>query len=107
VGEIARLRAALVQGGELGEKRINNILAVVSKPLKYAAECKVIASAPKVGLFKVERPEIVAWDFAQYARLLAAAQVESPTWYVASAWPVKPASGLARSRRFAGVKTST
>ena len=83
VGEIARLRAELVQRGDLGEKRINNILAVLSKPLKYAADCKVIAAAPKVGLFKVERPEIVAWDFAQYARLLVAAKAESPAWYVA------------------------
>jgi integrase len=81
VGEIARFRAELVQRGDLSEKRINNILAVVSKPLKYAVECEVIAKAPKVGLFKVERPEIVAWDFAQYARLLAAAKVEGPAWY--------------------------
>ena len=59
VGEIARFRAELVQSGELSEKRINNILAVLSKALKYAADCEVIAKAPKVGLFKVERPEIV------------------------------------------------
>lgn len=45
----------------LGEKRINNILAVLSKPLKYAEDCGVIVKAPKVGIFKVERPEIVAW----------------------------------------------
>ena len=83
VGEIARLRAELVATAGLGEKRINNILAVLSKALKYAADCEVIAKAPKVGLFKVERPEIVAWDFAQYARLLAAAKAESPEWYAA------------------------
>ena len=81
VGEIARLRAELVQSGDLSEKRINNILAVLSKPLKYAADCGVIARAPKVGLFKVERPEIVAWDFAQYARLLAAAKAYGEDWY--------------------------
>jgi integrase len=81
VGEIARFRAELVQRGDLSEKRINNILAVLSKPLRYAAECGVIAKAPKVGLFKVERPEIVAWDFAQYARILAGARAEGPEWY--------------------------
>jgi integrase len=81
VGEIAQLRAALVANPELGEKYINNILAVLSKALRYAADCELIAKAPKVGLFKVERPEIVAWDFAQYARLLAAAKAESPDWY--------------------------
>jgi integrase len=83
VGEIARLRADLVTRAQLGEKTINDILAVLSKALRYAADCEVIAKAPKVGLFKVERPEIVAWDFAQYARLLAAAKAESPDWYAA------------------------
>lgn len=82
VGVISRLRAELV-AANLTAKRINNVLAVVSKPLKYAAECEVIAKAPKIGMFKVERPEIVAWDFAQYARLLAAAKAESPAWYAA------------------------
>lgn len=47
---------------------MNNILAVHWKPLKYAAECDVIDKAPRIGLFKVERPEIVCWDFEQYAR---------------------------------------
>jgi|SRR5215510_1808231 len=51
--------------------------------LRYAADCEIIAKAPKVGLFKVEWPEIVAWDFAQYARFLAAAKAESPEWYAA------------------------
>lgn len=56
VGEIARFRAALVGSG-LGDKRINNILAVLSKPLKYALDCEVITKSPKIGMFKVERPE--------------------------------------------------
>lgn len=82
VSEVARFRAELVGQG-LGEKRINNILAVLSKPLRYAVDCEMIAKAPKIGLFKVERPEIVAWDFAQYARLLAAAKTEGEDWYAA------------------------
>ena len=82
VSEIAQLRADLLDEG-LGEKRINNILAVLSKPLKYAVDCEVIAKAPRIGMFKVERPEIEAWDFAQYARLLAAAKAEGDDWYAA------------------------
>jgi len=82
VSAIAQLRADLVEA-ELSEKRINNILAVLSKPLHYAAECNVIARVPRMGLFKCERPEIEAWDFAQYARLLAAAKAESEDWYAA------------------------
>jgi len=79
---VARLRADLV-AAKLGDKRINNVLAVVSKPLKYAVDCEVIAKAPKIGMFKVERPEIVAWDFEQYARLLQAAKAEGEDWYAA------------------------
>jgi integrase len=90
VGEVARFRAQLVGTTSrfdrpLSEKRINNILAVLSKPLHYAAECEVIAKAPKIGLFKVERPEIVAWEFEQYVRLMQAAKAEGPHWYAAVA----------------------
>jgi integrase len=81
--EVARFRAHLVSLGTLGEKRINNILAVLSKPLKYAVDSEVLAKAPKIGMFKVERPEIVAWDFEQYARLLTAAKAEGEDWYAA------------------------
>src|ERR1041384_5081639 len=61
VSAIARLRADLVEK-KLSEKRINNILAVLSKPLHYALECNVIGKVPRMGLFKCERPEIEAWD---------------------------------------------
>ncbi len=80
--EVARFRADLVGKG-LGDKRINNILAVLSKPMKYAVDCDLIAKAPRIGMFKVERPEIVAWDFEQYARLLVAAKAEGEKWYAA------------------------
>jgi integrase len=80
VSVIAQLRADLVEK-KLSEKRINNILAVLSKPLRYAAECNLIAKVPRMGMFKVERPEIVAWDFAQYAHILTAAKAEGPEWY--------------------------
>jgi integrase len=79
---IAQLRADLLDA-ELSEKRINNILAVLSKPLHYAADVNLIAKVPPIGMFKCERPEIEAWDFAQYARLLAAAKAEGETWYAA------------------------
>lgn len=79
---IAAFRAKLV-GDELSDKRINNILAVLSKPLHYAADVGLIARAPRVGLLKVERPEILWWEFAQYARILEAAKSEGPEWYAA------------------------
>jgi integrase len=83
VGEVAQLRAHLV-AKKLGEKRINNILAVLSKALKYAVDCEVIAKAPKIGMFRVERPEISAWDFEQYARILIAAKADDEEWYAAA-----------------------
>ncbi|MBX3155532.1 MAG: hypothetical protein KF773_06015 [Deltaproteobacteria bacterium] len=66
-GEIAAFRASLVEK-KLSEKHINNILAVLSKALKYAVDCELISKSPKIGLYKVERPEIEPWDFEQYAR---------------------------------------
>jgi integrase len=88
-GEIADFRAQLVEtvsrfGRPLSAKRINNILAVLSKPLHYAQRCKLIQTMPEIGIFKVERPEIEAWEFEQYARVLAAAKIEGPEWYAAA-----------------------
>jgi integrase len=82
-GEIAEFRASLVEK-KLSEKRINNILAVLSKPLKYALDVGLISKAPKVGLYKVERPEIEPWEFDEYARILASARIEGPDWYAAA-----------------------
>ncbi len=80
ISEVSQFRAELV-AKKLSKKRINNILAVLSKPLKYAVDCELITRSPKIGMFKVERPEVVAWDYAQYARLLAAAKLEGDDWY--------------------------
>jgi integrase len=82
VGDIAAFRASLVEKG-LTDKTINNILAVLSKPLHYAADVDIIPKAPKVGLFKVEAPEIEFWEFEQYARLLAEAEKQGTTVFAA------------------------
>lgn len=82
VSEISQFRAELI-GKELSEKRLNNILAVVSKALKYAAEVELTSRPPKVGLLKVERPEIQPWSFEEYGRLLRAARYEGPRWVAA------------------------
>lgn len=82
--EIASLRAHLVEQ-ELSDKRINNIMAVLSKALRYAADAGLITHAPKVGLFKVERPEIIAWEMEEYARVLSAARDYAREWYAAVA----------------------
>lgn len=84
MAQVAAFRARLVGGGSVSEKRINNILTVLSKALRYAVDAEVINRAPKVGLFKIEPPEIVSWELDEYARLLAAAKVEGPMWYAAA-----------------------
>ena len=83
VAAIARFRAKLIEAKK-SDKTINNILAVLSKALKYAEAARVIERAPGVGLLKVERPEIVAWSVDEYARLLMAAKGLDPIWYAAS-----------------------
>jgi integrase len=82
IAQIARFRAQLVEE-KLSEKSINNILAVLSKPLHYAADVELIARAPKVGLFRVEAPEIVSWEMPEYARILDAARKEGAICYAA------------------------
>ncbi len=82
VGDIAAFRASLVEK-RLADKTVNNILAVLSKPLRYAVDVEILARCPKVGLFLVEPPEIVFWELPEYARLLAAAKREGATVYAA------------------------
>ena len=82
VAAISRFRAKLIEANK-SDKRINNILAVLSKALNYAEQARVISRAPYFGLLKVERTEIVAWSLEEYARLLAAAKALDPTWYAA------------------------
>jgi integrase len=89
VGAIADFRAKLVTHNSkrrkkrLSRKRVNNVLAVLSKSLRYAAEVGLIDTVPRVGLFKIERPEVEFWDFEEYARILASARLEGPEWFAA------------------------
>jgi len=78
---VQQIRAALVAKG-IGDKRINNVMAVLSKALRYAVDAELIDHSPKIRFRKTERPEIEAWDWDEYARILAAAKAESLEWYV-------------------------
>lgn len=79
---VQQIRAALVAKG-IGDKRINNVMAVLSKTLRYAVDAEIIDHSPKIRFRKTERPEIEAWDWDEYARILASARVEGPEWYAA------------------------
>jgi integrase len=79
---IAGFRAALVEA-KLSAKRINNILAVLSKSLRWAEEVELIKRSPRIRFYKVEQPEIEFYDFAEYTRILDAAKRLGPRWYAA------------------------
>jgi integrase len=81
-GEVAAFRASLVER-KLDEKRINNVLAVLSKALKYALDVELISKAPKVGLLQGR----AAGDRAVGLRAVRAdargGAAEGPDWYAA------------------------
>jgi integrase len=82
----ARLRGLLNEDGtrQLSEKRINNILGVLSKPLKYAERVNIITRAPHVGVAKVERPEIEFLEFDEVGALIrSAAEDDEPEYEIA------------------------
>ena len=68
----------------LSPKSRNNIMAVLSKALRYAEEVEVIERAPRIKAGRFERPEIVVWDFSEYARLIAAAKRDGAQWHAAT-----------------------
>lgn len=70
-------------GERLSAKTRNNILAVLSKALHYAEEVQVIRETPRIRFYRVERPEIVYWEFDEYPRLVRAARAEGEQWYAA------------------------
>ena len=80
--ELAR-RPGRRPGEPLSAKTRNNILAVLSKALRYAEEVRVIRDVPRIRFYRVERPEIVYWEFDEYPRLVAAARAEGESWHVA------------------------
>ncbi len=57
-GAVARFRASLIKRPEgarpLSEKRINNILAVLSKALRYAEHVQLIDCVPRIGVLRTE-----------------------------------------------------
>ena len=88
VTQVQELKAALAvklgrTGRPLSKKTINGVLAVLSKMLSYAEECGVIDEAPRVRLHKVPLPEVQAWEFDEYARLLEASTTLPAPWSTA------------------------
>lgn len=71
-------------GERLSSKTRNNILAILSKALRYAEEVEMIDKMPRIRLYPVERPQIVYWEFEQYAQLLVTAKQMDAAWFAAT-----------------------
>jgi len=104
--EVAQLRASLVEK-KLSDKRINNILAVLSKALRYAEEAELVEKPPRVRLYRVDKAEIEAWSFEEYGRSSTRRGSTSPRGMWPRSWPAMPGSASARSERWNGIATST
>jgi integrase len=70
---IEAFKAAKLAAG-LGCKRVNNLLACLSKILNYAKETEVIATAPKIKFLKLPPPKFDFLTFEELERLLYAVQ---------------------------------
>lgn len=82
VSEINKFKAAKLKAG-FTKKTINNMLAVISKPLHYAHAIHLIDRVPRMGMYKIEQKEIEYYSFDEYVRILNAAKADDPRWYAA------------------------
>jgi integrase len=81
VREIEQLKAKLLKK-ELSPKRINNILAVLSKILSYAREVEVLESMPAVRLLRLPPAKFDFLTFEELELLVTAGEPE-PEWRTA------------------------
>ena len=80
VQDVERLKAALLE--RVSRKRVNNILNVLSKILKYAHELEVIERVPRIKTLKVAPTKFDFFTYEELDRLVDAAK-EEPDWLAA------------------------
>jgi integrase len=80
VQEVERLKAALLE--KVSRKRVNNILNVLSKILKYAHELELIEKVPRIKTLKVAPTKFDFFTYEELDRLVDAA-TEEPDWQAA------------------------
>jgi integrase len=79
--EIDQFKAELLGNG-LAPKTVTNILAVLSKMLRYAVDVALLDQAPRIKFPKCPAPEFDFFDFGEAERLLDAAVQRAPEWYL-------------------------
>jgi integrase len=79
--DVENLKASLIEKGK-SPKRVNNILVVLSKILRYADEIDLIERAPKIKALKVAPKKLGFFTFEEFDRLVAGS-AEEPQWHAA------------------------
>ncbi len=79
--DVENLKARLIEKGT-SPKRVNNVLNVLSKILRYADEIEVIERAPKIKTLKVPPQKFDFFSPEEFERLVASAAQE-PDWHAA------------------------
>ncbi len=100
VREIEQLKAKVLGAGR-GCKRVNNILAVLSKILRYARDIGILESVPTVRLLKLPPTKFDFLTFDELEGLLDGAAVE-PTFRAAIVVARRRGYGWARSSAWNG-----
>lgn len=80
--DVEGLKADLV-GLALAQSTVNNVLAVLSKILKYAAEVEVLATVPKFKFIKLDPRRYHFLDFEEFDHLIRVTQKRDPQLSVA------------------------
>jgi integrase len=66
----------------VSRKRVNNVLHVLSKILKYALDIDVVDRVPRIKTLKVDPQKFDFFTFGEFEELVAAS-IEEPQWYAA------------------------
>jgi integrase len=80
-GDVENLKASIIEKGKTA-KRVNNILNVLSKILRYADEIDLIERAPKIKTLKVAPQKFDFFAPEEFERLVASSAQE-PDWHAA------------------------
>lgn len=76
---IEHLKASMLEK-DYSRKTVNNVLAVLSKILNYAAELEILKSIPKIKMLKTEPSKFDFFEFGDWEKLVSASSVEPETY---------------------------
>ena len=98
--DVKDLKASLLAKGK-SAKRINNVLNVLSKIMRYAAEIKLLDRTPRIKTLKVPPQRFDFFTSEEFERLVASS-AEEPDWHAAVLWRARRGFGWGRCWRWSG-----